>query len=831
MKLFPHILARVGGCTFSKVEALSFGKMTFVNVLLKKESNLEFQFEKVLQNFQRTAENTEDYRLIAILKNGKKDFENHRFSFFKKLQKIDQKEFLSDLLFDISIYFDWKLEYKKLKNEFDLLFQKEEIFQYLYLRDFFQNENMQKGLLQSSHSLFLQNQKLVLKSPKNYRKKERQTLRALAKYFYRIGGKTSPFSHFTTLDILSKKDGIFKHSGLEIGDDYFQFNNFILVEMKNILLQDPTFFRQLKLRVNPSLVLKDNEFHFLKNTKNIETIQQLEASGILEELLQTIPQEGLKFEIVANKLLVFVEADQESIENYLLELIEIGLIEWQWDFSGLSFNWELMLEEKLLSMDDFSNKGDWLLCLEQMKKSKMQMEIPESDYRYSLLKSLKNDFEKLGINQIIPELIVFEDVQKNTSIELSENEIKPIIQSLDSLLQFLEPLVENEMKNKISQCWDENFKEETSVPLMHFYQKYFQTTFNNNTFKNDNKIRILNSIKSRLKENFEIDQNGDLNFSIKALEYIFPKRQRNSKNSYSGLFQFYKNEEKTKAVINGLTPGYGKLFGRFSPLFDKEITIQLQKWNSKIQNENLWVENVDASIFNANLHPPLLSCEIKNVSSQNNLPLENQIPIKDIEVIWEEDLEEPILIFAKTKMQISIFDFGFEHPENRSPMFQLLNGFSLPHATYRFFLKLVNEVFEEQKPNEFKGCRKVSIDNHLVLQRRSLEVTHSSFPQKEKNESNSSFFLRIQKWKSAHHFSQYIFLKPILDSDNSNSSRNKDFYKPQLFDLHSPVAIVLLQKILEKHLGKFWIEEILPNEEGMVGDSVSEFVVQWRSDG
>ncbi|MFT6321309.1 MAG: hypothetical protein ACJAT4_002239, partial [Granulosicoccus sp.] len=55
----------------------------------------------------------------------------------------------------------------------------------------------------------------------------------------------------------------------------------------------------------------------------------------------------------------------------------------------------------------------------------------------------------------------------------------------------------------------------------------------------------------------------------------------------------------------------------------------------------------------------------------------------------------------------------------------------------------------------------------------------------------------------------------------------KDFFKPQLIDLNSPLAIVLLQKVLEKHLGRIRLEEMLPKEEEMMGDSVAEFGVQW----
>ena len=830
MKLFPHILARVGGTTFSKVAALSFKKMSFVNTLLQNESNLEFQFEKVLQNFQATSEKTEDYRLRAILKNGKKDFQNQRFSFFKKLQKIKQEEILKDLLLDISIYLDWNLEYENLKKEFDVVFQQEERNQYTFLKDFFQDENFQKGILQSSHSLFYQNQKLASKSPKDFRKKERQTLRALAQYFYRIGGKTSPFSHFTTLDILSKKEGVFQNEKLEIGSSYFQYNNFILSEMKNILLQESTFFQQLKLQVNPSISIKNNEFHFIKNVKNIETIQQLEASGILEELKQTIiPKEGVKFEVAVTQLLELVEADQESIESYLLELIELGFLEWQWGFSNLTFNWEKRLLDFLNEFDGFFKKKEWIICLEKMIHGKIQLELNDEKNRFSFQNSLKNNLEDLGLEKVNLELLFFEDVRKSTSVQLSENKIKPIIQSLDSLLRLFEPLMEDEMKDRISHCWTENFKNEETVPLLFFYQKYYQLSFSNTTSTNSEKTKTLSFIKSRLKEFVKIDEAGSLIFYIKDLENISPKRSINPTLCYSGLFQFYKKEGKMNAVINGLTPGFGKLFGRFLPLFNEEITIQLQKWNSEIQGENLWVENVDASIFNANLHPSLLNYEIKNVASQNNLSPGNQISIKDMEVTWDEDLKEPILVFSKTKKRISIFDFGFEHPENRSPMFQLLNGFCLPHATYRFFLELVNELFFDEKPNEIKSLKKIVIDEHLVLQRSFQEVSIFFFPKKEKNESNSSYFLKIQKWKSNNSFPQYIFVKPIQDSENSNANLNKDFFKPQVIDLHSPIAIVLLQKVLEKHTGRIRVEEMLPNEEEMIGDSIAEFVVQWKS--
>jgi len=372
LKLFPHILARVGGSTFAKVEELSFGKMEIVNVLLQKERDLEIQFEKILLSFDSTFQKTTDYRLRAILINAKKDFQNYRFSFIKKLEKNNQDKSYSDLLFEISNYQTRKMELEKLKNEFVFTYRKEEIIQYLKLIDFFQNQNIQKGVLQSSHSLFNQLKKLDSNAFLDFRKKERQTLRALAQYFYRIGTKTSPFSHFTTLDLLSEKDSIFRNENLEKEKSYFQFNNFILAELKNLLLQKPYFFRQLKLQVNPSLSVKNGEFHFIKNIKNVETVQQIEEAEILKIISQNIiPKEGLVFKEVIQKLSDLIEADDESLENYLLELVEIGFLEWDFEFSGLTFEWEEKFQKQLFSKEEKFNFMDWTVALGKLIDAKM----------------------------------------------------------------------------------------------------------------------------------------------------------------------------------------------------------------------------------------------------------------------------------------------------------------------------------------------------------------------------------------------------------------------------------------------------------------------------
>ena len=42
-----------------------------------------------------------------------------------------------------------------------------------------------------------------------------------------------------------------------------------------------------------------------------------------------------------------VEANPEALEQYVLQLLDYGLIEWDWPFSGLNPKWHILLEDLL----------------------------------------------------------------------------------------------------------------------------------------------------------------------------------------------------------------------------------------------------------------------------------------------------------------------------------------------------------------------------------------------------------------------------------------------------------------------------------------------------
>lgn len=794
--------------------------MEIIDSLIIKESDLEQRYNSIQNTFQEVILQMDDYHKKVILINCKKDFIGNRFSFLKKIKKINGYKIVDDLINDISNYFFLKDQFNQLLNDYHLTYNEEVNRQYSFLINFFCTPSFQKGLLQSSHSLFRQLQKLLDKEPKAFRKKERQTLKTLAKYFYRISTKTSPFSHFTTLDLLSNRNGTYLNNGVNQGQNIFQYNNFILAEMKNLLLTNISFYEQLNLSINPSLIFINDHFNFIRNIRNIETIQELECNEFLDIVINICKEKKVKYVEFVDELLEKVDSTREDIEAYLLGLIEIGFLEWDWNFSGLCFDWEEKLFDKVKTVNPFNNQKKWLECLEFMISSKKKLPHCSAEERGEIQQSLKVALDELGLNNSIIELIFFEDVQKKSSIVLQHKDIKPLIESLNHLLQNMKKYIVNDQEERIKKCWKEHFEKERTVPLITFYNCFYQESNNKNTILKIN--QKIENFKDVLMEFQEEDEEGNINFSTKNI-FGDPLEDKLTAQ-YCGLFQFFNDKDSLNAVVTGLTSGYGKLYGRFLKLFNQEITQKIRKWNAE-ENYGL-VENVDASIFNANFHPPLIAFEIRSSNSQNNLRRKNQIPINQLEVKWDENLEQPILVHRGNKKRIQVLDFGIEHPENRSPMYQLLNGFSPSFSTYKPFLKLVNDTYKNE--NEIKYLRRVTIDNHLILQRRSQIAPTTFFPKKEKNETASKFFFKIQKWKKKYSLPQYIFIKPVFQTGLSDLDQNRDFYKPQFIDLQSPIAIELLQKILNKSKGKIKIEEMLPNEQGMVGNSVAEFGVQWK---
>ena len=204
----------------------------------------------------------------------------------------------------------------------------------------------------------------------------------------------------------------------------------------------------------------------------------------------------------------------------------------------------------------------------------------------------------------------------------------------------------------------------------------------------------------------------------------------NPKSSYAAfMMPFIKSDadgnKKLMMVINSSFPGYGKLFTRFLHILEPNVTDTIRKWNAEINQGYISAEDTDASFFNANLHPPLLPYEMWIPNGNNSLPAEQQIPITDVEVIFNHSTEQLTLIHKKLQKEIKIFDLCFQGINGRSQLFQLLEKFS--SSRYPIWMNVTmtinnskpqEENVDNTKPRVWQWPR-IVFEDQLILKRKS----------------------------------------------------------------------------------------------------------------
>lgn len=373
------------------------------------------------------------------------------------------------------------------------------------------------------------------------------------------------------------------------------------------------------------------------------------------------------------------------------------------------------------------------------------------------------------------------------------------------------------------------------------------------------------------------------------LQYPAPREVEN--RSYGMFVQFFREHdadgnERLMGVLNASLSGFGKMISRFMHIFDDSVTDDVRSWNSARAGEAIFIEDCDASYFNANLHPPLMPYEIWMPGGHNTLPAEKQIPVTDLCVRLAEGSERLELRHKTLNKTAFVFDLGFQGHGGRSQLFQLLEKFT--RAEYLSFYPLLNALSTasspkvpqpsqntaqngEQEPVQEKAEEKVQekaeekvqenaqetaqqakpqprvrtrprvvYEDQLVLQRKAWFVPKELLPLRTKQETDWQYFERLNSWRSELGMPEEIFLF-VNPRENQGNQDNidtdaakrvtRDDYKPQYISFRNPFMVKLFESLLSKVMSVLKIEEMLPNSEQMAQIAgqkyVTECVVQW----
>ncbi|HEX7680336.1 MAG TPA: lantibiotic dehydratase, partial [Thermoanaerobaculia bacterium] len=290
------------------------------------------------------------------------------------------------------------------------------------------------------------------------------------------------------------------------------------------------------------------------------------------------------------------------------------------------------------------------------------------------------------------------------------------------------------------------------------------------------------------------------------------------------------------AVLNSMGPGYGKTFNRFFHLFPPELTDAQRRENLRSAGASRLAEVHDASFNNANLHPPLLDCEISSPGAHTSLSPEQQMPASSLVVSLNGEGELQ-LTHVRTAERVEILDLGLQATMTRSQMFQLLfSGFGRSkHSGWNPVVSAANLAWNLRYPQvtgaEVTVQPRVVYDRRIVLRRRSWSIQADRLPVRQRSESDAAFFARIDGWRERNGIPLYVYAFVAPEPDSRSTKRARDDYKPQFLSFHSAFSVSLFEAQIRQIKHQLRLEEMLPLPDAMMQRHgkrhAAEYVMQW----
>ncbi|MES2628479.1 MAG: lantibiotic dehydratase [Bacteroidota bacterium] len=461
-----------------------------------------------------------------------------------------------------------------------------------------------------------------------------------------------------------------------------------------------------------------------------------------------------------------------------------------------------------------------------------------------------------------PEQVFYEDTTSNIYPQAAAGTYERLLGVLHDLLTRMSGMEGfQDEKDKMNQYFTGKYAAGDAVPLMQFYEDFFRDVkVPEARLEKDLKDKkegaaepatVAISEERRKKNNDKMDEVKALvktaltdrqlvNLSPELLDPVLPA-QSVGEGSFGTFVQpFYDNGE-LKLMANAYFPGFGKMFSRFLHIFPAEFTEDLREANTP-DKAYIYIENVDASVFNANLHPPLMPYEIWMPGGQNTLPTDKQIPVTDLEVKLDAAENTLQLIHRPSGKQCFVFDLGFQGHRGRSQLFQLLSKFSPTKAFQWMSLNTaINSAVnppEEITEDQTIVYPRIVFNDSIVLQRKKWVIRKKNLPAAVPAESEYDAFKRINSWRIEIGLPDevFVFLTSFSELDGLEPEQRikigRDGYKPQYISFNNPFLVNLLDKMLEKVPVALRVEEMLPAPDGMLKTQdnmtwVSEFVMQW----
>ena len=687
--------------------------------------------------------------------------------------------------------------------------------------------SVELGILMTSHSLAQRLAAMRAKSPDVFRKKEQQTARSSWQLLSRIAGKTSPFSRFTHLAVPELAEAT-----PNTITSLIRINNQLLGQLLALLRYHPPFYQTQKISLNDTLYLDKGEYVFLLNTRNLESVQRMEPHPVMNRIIKWLQQQKKwPFFKLVDELMKEIEAERKAVEAYVFKLTEYGLLRWQLPVAANALDWWTPLSAELRSV-----KADEL-CMELAdclgilsKKIRVLNEGTVEERKHSQQAAYKTidsfwkkynaiipimDSEKMmtdGLTRLAdkallvkPENLFFEDTKLAIGKALDRVGWKMLDRKMYYLLKVLPIQNRDKIQATLLRFYQQNFNQPTN--LWTFYQVALRTKLPEQLIETGKKVAPDFYNNKIFKKASKCP--GELSLTTNDWK---EEEQNRSMSAYACLVMPFQENGIDHWYVDTMLEPNGRLVGRFLPLFPAEIQTQWRDFHTQQAGDMLWVENRDASYFNANVSAPLLSVRIE-VPSQEAPEAGTTISITDLMIAPSETGEA--LKFTYQNKPVKILNLSSEAVSNRSGLFQFLTHFTPGISTKQPLLHFINQQYSPTKDGVI-FYPKVDFEKQLILQRRTWYFPIDTLPYKTTNAAALEYWQLLLRWKAAHQLPDHLYYTLHAQEVGATTTSSRTHHKPQFFDFYNSLAIDVFHREIKKVTRYLKVEEMLPGIENLI---------------
>jgi hypothetical protein len=297
--------------------------------------------------------------------------------------------------------------------------------------------------------------------------------------------------------------------------------------------------------------------------------------------------------------------------------------------------------------------------------------------------------------------------------------------------------------------------------------------------------------------------------------------------------------------------GFGKYFSRFLYLLPGEVLEGLRE-RGRASPDAVLAEIAGDAAFNANLRPPIQSCEIVYPTG-DRVGCPESLEVGDLEVGLGEKGAGLALYQQATDRRVFPLDLGFLNPMARPPLYQLLRRFAPASEAH---IDIPGEPGQDLPTDGPVLHRpRISFEGRVVLAREVWMVPVSDLPFGEKGKEDADFYRRVLAWCGDLKLPTRSYVRAVRRKTDphpkgseevpepGNDRRDNpkgggrpmaagDLRKPQYMDFRSPLLVGLLRRYAR--LGETFalvFEECLPIPEDLHAGSdgrrwVTEVILQ-----